>query len=79
MEHEHHLEIVKWVRYIGGAILIIGLAVFIYGYFISDYTFVTGVGIGAIMSAVFIFMMGMFLVATDEMLNKSQRRKKVKP
>lgn len=31
----------------------------------------TGIGIGTIMGAVFIFLMGVFFVATEEMLEKS--------
>ena len=34
---------------------------------------ITGIGVGTVMGAVFIFLIGMFLIATEEMLNKSHR------
>ena len=64
------------VRYVGGTILTIGIALFLYGFFISPYSYMTGVGIGTIMGAVFVFIMGMFLLATEEMVLKTQRAKK---
>ena len=50
-------------RYVGGTVLTIGIAIFLYGFFVSDYSTVTGIGIGTVMGAVFIFLMGCFLVA----------------
>ena len=34
---------------------------------------ITGIGVGAVMGAVFIFLIGMFLIATEEMLSKSHK------
>ena len=73
---ESYPKAINAVRYVGGTILIIGIALFLYGFFVSPYSYVTGVGIGTIMSAVFIFIMGIFLLATEEMVIKTQRAKK---
>ena len=53
--------------------LALGIAIFIYGMIVSDYVMITGIGVGTVMGAVFIFLIGMFLIATEEMLNKSHR------
>lgn len=73
---ESYSKVMNVVQLVGGTILIIGIAIFLYGFFVSEYNTLTGVGIGTIMGAVFIFIMGVFLVATEEMLIKSQRSKK---
>ena len=52
-----------------------GIALFLYGFFVSDYGNITGIGIGTIMGAVFIFVMGIFLVASEEMIIKIRGRK----
>ena len=64
------LPILNATKYVGGSALILGIIVFLYGFFVSDYGNVTGIGIGTIMGAVFIFVMGIFLVASEEMVNK---------
>ncbi len=68
-------QILNATKYVGGAILTFGIAIFLYGFFVSDYSSVTGIGIGAIMGAVFIFVMGIFLVASEEMVTKVQGKK----
>ena len=70
---ETRLKILNATRYVGGIVLTMGIAIFLYGFFVSDYTSVTGVGIGTIMGAVFIFLMGVFFVATEEMLDKTNK------
>ncbi len=61
------------VRYVGGTILTIGIAIFMYGFLVSDYSPVTGIGIGTIMGAIFIFLMGVFLVISEEMVTKTKK------
>ena len=58
-------------RNFGAITLALGTAIFIYGMIVSDYVMITGIGVGTVMGAVFIFLIGMFLIATEEMLNKS--------
>ncbi|MDF2855909.1 MAG: hypothetical protein K0Q87_1760 [Neobacillus sp.] len=65
------LNILNAVKYIGATILIIGMIIFSLGFFANGSSAMTGIGIGTIMGAVFIFLMGVFFVATEEMLEKS--------
>lgn len=58
---------------VGAIILTIGIAIFIYGMFVSDYVFITGIGVGAVMGAVFIFLIGMFLIAAEEMISRVKK------
>ena len=67
------LKMIKATRIFGAIILTLGIAIFIYGMFVSDYVYITGIGVGTVMGAVFIFLIGMFLIATEEMLNKSHK------
>ena len=69
------LKMIKATRNVGGIILTLGIAIFIYGMIVSDYVYITGIGVGAVMGAVFIFLIGMFLIATEEMLSKNHSRK----
>ncbi|RFU68141.1 hypothetical protein D0469_12805 [Peribacillus saganii] len=66
-------------KYVGGAVFLLGIAIFLYGFFVSDYSAVTGIGIGTIMGSVFIFLMGMFFIATEEMLEKRYKGIKLSP
>lgn len=61
------------VKYVGGTILFIGISIFLYGFFVSEYSAVTGIGIGTVMGAIFIFLMGVFFVATEEMHEKMNK------
>ena len=66
-------KILNAVRYLGGSILSIGLITFLYGFFVNGSTMVTAIGLGAVIGAIFIFLMGVFFVATDEMLENSYK------
>ena len=68
-------QILNATKYVGGTILTLGIAIFLYGFFVSGYGSVTGIGIGTIMGAVFIFVMGIFLVASEEMVTKIRGKK----
>ena len=69
------LKMINATRIVGAIILALGIAIFIYGMVVSDYVYITGIGVGAVMGAVFIFLIGMFLIAAEEMLSKSHSRK----
>ncbi|WP_338471460.1 hypothetical protein R4Z10_01385 [Niallia sp. XMNu-256] len=58
---------------VGAIILTIGIATFLYGMIVNDYVFISGIGVGAVMGAVFIFIISMFLIAAEEMLTKSKK------
>jgi hypothetical protein len=72
-EMESKSTMLNAIKYVGGTILLIGISIFLYGFFVSEYSAVTGIGIGTIMGAVFIFLMGVFFVATEEMLAKTNK------
>lgn len=67
------LKMMNATRIFGAVTLALGTAIFIYGMIVGDYGMITGIGVGTIMGAVFIFLIGMFLIATEEMLNKSHK------
>ncbi|MBP2239724.1 hypothetical protein J2Z40_000277 [Cytobacillus eiseniae] len=60
----------KIIKYVGGALLTCGLIIFLFGFFGSGVNLLTPIGIGTVMGAVFIFIMGIFFFATEELLNK---------
>ncbi|MCM3766873.1 hypothetical protein [Neobacillus niacini] len=66
-------NILHAARLIGGSILTIGLLILSYSLFVSGSSTMTGIGIGTAIGAVFIFLMGIFFVATEEMLEKSYK------
>ena len=70
---ESKQTILHCVKYTGGTILIIGISIFLYGFFISNYSAITSIGIGTVMGAIFIFLMGVFFVATEEMQEKRDK------
>ncbi|MEN1968795.1 hypothetical protein WMZ97_12070 [Lentibacillus sp. N15] len=73
------LKILNVVKYIGYSILTVGIAIFLYGFMISDHSAVTGIGIGTVMGAIFIFLMGIFFVATEEMDRKTEKGIRLDP
>ncbi|PLR95090.1 hypothetical protein [Bacillus sp. T33-2] len=74
-----HGKFVNAVKVVGSIVLILGIAIFLFGYFVSEYSAPTGIGIGTIMGAVFIFLIGMFFAASEEMLEKRYKGVKVTP
>lgn len=70
---ESKVMMLNAVKYVGGTILFIGISIFLYGFFVSEYSAVTGIGIGTVMGAIFIFLMGVFFVATEEMHEKMNK------
>ena len=71
---ETKLKMLNAVKVVGITVLIIGISIFLYGFFVSDYSSITGIGIGTVMGAIFIFLMGVFFVATEEMQEKVKRQ-----
>ena len=73
IEMDSKQAMLNTIKYTGGTILAIGISIFLYGFFISNYSAVTAIGIGTIMGAIFIFLMGVFFVATEEMQEKRDK------
>lgn len=70
---ESKLKMLNAVKVVGLTVLAIGISIFLYGFFVSDYSAITGVGIGTVMGAIFIFLMGVFFVVTEELLEKTDK------
>ncbi|MFE8694773.1 hypothetical protein ACFYKT_00210 [Cytobacillus sp. FJAT-53684] len=66
-------NILKIVNYVGVTLLTIGMIIFLFGFFTNGSSILTPIGLGTVMGAVFIFVMGIFFVATEEMLNKTKK------
>ncbi|MED4769710.1 hypothetical protein ACOSZF_21320 [Cytobacillus firmus] len=71
---ESKIKILNALKFTSGSITIIGIVIFILGIFESGYSILTPIGVGTIVGAVFIFLMGMFLVASEEMVTKIGRQ-----
>lgn len=71
---ESKIKILNTLKFTSGSITIIGIVIFILGLFESGYSILTPIGVGTIVGAVFIFLMGMFLVASEEMVTKIGRQ-----
>ena len=67
---ESKLKMLNAVKVVAFTLLAVGISIFLYGFFVSDYSTITGIGVGTVMGAVFIFLMGVFFVVTEEMLEK---------
>jgi hypothetical protein len=65
-------KLLNAVKYVGGTVLILGIIMFSFGIFLSETGILTSIGIGTVMGAVFIFLMGVFFVATEEVLEKTE-------
>ncbi|MGO4890586.1 hypothetical protein ACJ2A9_22850 [Anaerobacillus sp. MEB173] len=74
---EAKVNILQAVKIIGGIVLSLGVAMFVFGFFANGFSILTPIGIGTMMGAVFIFLMGIFFVATEEMLQKRYKGIKV--
>jgi hypothetical protein len=72
-------KLLNAVTYVGLTVLTIGILTFIAGLIVNGFSVLVPVGIGTSVGAVFIFLIGVFLVVTDEMLEKSYIGTKVVP
>jgi hypothetical protein len=72
-------KLLNAVTYVGLTVLTIGILAFITGIFVTGYNILVPIGIGTSVGAVFIFLIGVFLVVTDEMLERSYIGTKVVP
>ncbi|WP_152657251.1 hypothetical protein [Oceanobacillus sp. CFH 90083] len=67
-------KLLKGLSLICGTLITIGAILFIYGYLVSALPLVTAIGIGFAMGGTFIFIMGLFLVATEESFIEENRQ-----
>ncbi len=66
-------KMINSVNVVGITVLTIGIMLFLLGFFENGYAALTSIGIGTVIGAVFIFLIGMFFVATEEMLEKTKK------
>jgi hypothetical protein len=64
-------KLINATKLVGGSVLTLGIMMFIIGFIVSD--FLISIGVGTVTGAVFIFLIGMFFAATEEMLEKSHK------
>ncbi|MBB6453223.1 small-conductance mechanosensitive channel [Salirhabdus euzebyi] len=69
---ESHTKILNAVKYVGAFVLTLGITLFFLGVFGIGSSVMASIGIGTIIGAVFIFLMGVFFVATEEVLDKTE-------
>jgi membrane protein CcdC involved in cytochrome C biogenesis len=79
IEMESKEKILNIIKILGLTVLGFGITMFIIGVFASDFNILTSIGIGTVMGAVFIFLIGVFFVATEEMLSKTSKGHQVIP
>ena len=72
-------KLLNAVTYVGLTVLTMGVIAFILGVIVTDFNMLIPLGIGISVGAVFIFLIGVFLVVTDEMIEKSFVGTKVVP
>jgi TRAP-type C4-dicarboxylate transport system permease small subunit len=73
MTNMNHIKVLNAVRAVSISLLIIGMMMITLGFLGNNNSTMTAIGIGTISGAVVIFLMGIFFVATDEMLGKLGR------
>lgn len=67
---EFKLKTLNLLKYVCTTVFTIGILFFLFGLFEIGYRIFIPIGIGTVISSVFIFIIGIFFVATDEMLEK---------
>jgi hypothetical protein len=79
IEMESKEKILNITKYLGLTVLSIGIIMFLFGLSVSGFSILISIGIGTVMGAVFIFLIGVFFVATEEMLSKTAKGNQVIP
>ncbi|MCM3570374.1 hypothetical protein [Neobacillus mesonae] len=71
-------KILHATRWTGGITLLAGIMIFLYGIF-SHIMPATGIGIGTIVGAIMSFLIGMFFIATEEMVENTEKGIEITP
>lgn len=72
-------KILNFTKVYGLTVLGIGIIMFLFGVFANGFSILTSIGIGTVVGAVFIFVIGVFFVATEEMLSKTSKGNQIIP
>ena len=73
-----HLKILNATKWAGSITFITGMIIFLNG-IIIDFGPAIGIGIGTIIGAVIFFFMGMFFIATEEMVENTSKGIEIPP
>ncbi|WP_407272906.1 hypothetical protein [Radiobacillus sp. PE A8.2] len=65
------MKILNAVNYTCGTVLTIGITLFLLGVIGSGFNLFVPIGIGTVIGAIFIFLMGVFLVVSEEMVERT--------
>ncbi|NSL52170.1 hypothetical protein [Calidifontibacillus erzurumensis] len=78
---ENHMKVLRLLKYISGSLVLIGMLFLLIPIFESDSNDVllNGIGIGFICASIFIFLIGIFFITTEEMLAKREEGVKIAP
>lgn len=67
------------VKFVCGICIALGLLLLTVGIFRNDFNYFSSIGIGVIIAAIFIFLIGIFFTVTEEMLEKRNKGIRVEP
>ena len=70
-------KILFTVKITSCCVLTIGFILFLLGLIVNDYKILTSIGIGTLVSGGLIFLLGALFVATEEMVDKTDKGTKV--
>jgi TRAP-type C4-dicarboxylate transport system permease small subunit len=73
-----HVKILKTTRRISSVVFVIGMIIFSLG-FVSGFNSAIGIGLGTVTGAMFIFLIGMFFIATEEMVENTFKGIEITP
>ncbi|WP_261134838.1 hypothetical protein [Bacillus sp. Marseille-Q3570] len=66
-------KLLNATKFVGGSVLSIGIMMFLFGFLVNGSSLLISLSIGTIVGSVFIFLIGLFFAATEEMLAKSDK------
>lgn len=72
------MKILHATRWSGSITLLLGIMIFLAG-IVSGLIPVIGIGLGTIIGAVMFFLMGMFFIATEEMVENTEKGNEIVP
>ncbi|WP_223882000.1 hypothetical protein [Niallia endozanthoxylica] len=72
------LKILNATKFTGSVTLLLGTLILLYG-IVSGFNSVIGIGVGTVVGAIFIFLMGMFFIATEEMVENTFKGIEITP
>ncbi|EKN70553.1 hypothetical protein BABA_05086 [Neobacillus bataviensis LMG 21833] len=72
------MKILNATKWAGGITLVTGIMIFLYGV-VSGFIPVVGIGVGTIVGAVIFFLMGVFFIATEEMVENTVKGIEITP